>query len=134
MTTANDDATDRIEGGLEGRLEGRIEGQSLAFWVEATDEDTDLEGPGADTKGLFSRDGDSVLRSVPLGPLRKNLAETVDALQKVFKEVADRDDTLAFAEAQLSFQVTASGSIQLIGTGQVQGTRGLTLTFKRPTA
>ncbi|MEU5686614.1 hypothetical protein DEJ48_21750 [Streptomyces venezuelae] len=122
MTTANDDATDRIEG------------QSLTFWVEATDEDTDLEGPGADTKGLFSRDGDSVLRSVPLGPLRKNLAETVDALQKVFKEVADRDDTLAFAEAQLSFQVTASGSIQLIGTGQVQGTRGLTLTFKRPTA
>ncbi|MGW6529862.1 Pepco domain-containing protein [Streptomyces venezuelae] len=122
MTTANDDTTDRIEG------------QSLTFWVEATDEDTDLEGPGADTKGLFSRDGDSVLRSVPLGPLRKNLAETVDALQKVFKEVADRDDTLAFAEAQLSFQVTASGSIQLIGTGQVQGTRGLTLTFKRPTA
>ncbi|QES42305.1 hypothetical protein DEJ49_16060 [Streptomyces venezuelae] len=126
MTTANDDATDRIE--------ARIEGRSLAFWVEATDEDTDLEGPGADSKGLFSRDGDAVLRSVPLGPLRKNLAETVDALQQVFKEVADRDDTLAFAEAQLSFQVTASGSIQLIGTGQVQGTRGLTLTFKRPTA
>ncbi|WP_055569634.1 Pepco domain-containing protein [Streptomyces atriruber] len=120
MTTANDDATDRIEG------------QSLAFWVEATDEDTDL-GPGSDSKGLFSRDGESVLRSVPLGPLRKNLAETVEALQQVFKEVADRDDTLAFAEAQLSFQVTASGSIQLIGSGQVQGTRGLTLTFKRPT-
>ncbi|WP_306338008.1 hypothetical protein [Streptomyces sp. KL118A] len=124
MTTANDDATVRIEG------------QSLAFWVEATDEDTDL-GPGSDSnsdsKGLFSRDGDSVLRSVPLGPLRKNLAETVEALQQVFKEVADRDDTLAFAEAQLSFQVTASGSIQLIGSGQVQGTRGLTLTFKRPT-
>ncbi|MEU5898038.1 MULTISPECIES: hypothetical protein [Streptomyces] len=130
MTTANDDATDRIE----ARTEGRIEGRSLAFWVEATAEDTDLEGPGADSKGLFSRDGDAVLRSVPLGPLRKNLAETVDALQQVFKEVADRDDTLAFAEAQLSFQVTASGSIQLIGTGQVQGTRGLTLTFKRPTA
>ncbi|MFI7318928.1 hypothetical protein [Streptomyces venezuelae] len=122
MTTANDDATDRIEG------------QSLTFWVEATDEDTDLDAPGADSKGLFSRDGEAVLRSVPLGPLRKNLAETVDALQQVFKEVADRDDTLAFAEAQLSFQVTASGSIQLIGTGQVQGTRGLTLTFKRPTA
>ncbi|WP_409237797.1 hypothetical protein [Streptomyces sp. PA5.6] len=130
MTTANDDATDRIE----ARVEGRLEGRSLAFWVEATDEDTDIEGPGADSKGLFSRDGDAVLRSVPLGPLRKNLAETVDALQQVFKEVADRDDTLAFAEAQLSFQVTASGSIQLIGTGQVQGTRGLTLTFKRPTA
>ncbi|MEV7190813.1 hypothetical protein AB0N81_03260 [Streptomyces sp. NPDC093510] len=107
----------------------KIEGQSLAFWVEATDEDD----PGSDSKGLFGRDGEAVLRPVPLGPLRKNLAATVDALQQVFKEVADRDDTLAFAEAQLSFQVTASGSIQLIGTGQVQGTRGLTLTFKRPT-
>ncbi|MGW5868740.1 Pepco domain-containing protein [Streptomyces sp. NPDC055239] len=125
MTTANDDATDRIEG------------QSLAFWVEATDEDDNLigtdGGPGGDSKGLFNRDGDAVLRAVPLGPLRKNLADTVDALQQLFKEVAERDDTLAFAEAQLSFQVTASGSIQLIGTGQVQGTRGLTLTFKRPT-
>ncbi|MEU8957323.1 hypothetical protein AB0C93_23810 [Streptomyces sp. NPDC048518] len=122
------------ENGAAEQIEGRVEGQSLAFWVEATDEDTDLGGPGADSKGLFSRDGDSVLRSVPLGPLRKNLAETVDALQQVFKDVADRDNTLAFAEAQLSFQVTASGSIQLIGTGQVQGTRGLTLTFKRPSA
>ncbi|MFE6159896.1 hypothetical protein ACFQ7F_13405 [Streptomyces sp. NPDC056486] len=125
MTTANDDATDRIEG------------QSLAFWVEATDEDDNLigadGGPGGDSKGLFNRDGDAVLRAVPLGPLRKNLADTVDALQQLFKKVAERDDTLAFAEAQLSFQVTASGSIQLIGTGQVQGTRGLTLTFKRPT-
>ncbi|MFF3643879.1 hypothetical protein [Streptomyces sp. NPDC002564] len=114
------------------RLGAGVEGQSLAFWVEATDEDYGT-GPGGDSKSLFNRDGEAVLRSVPLGPLRKNLAETVDALQQVFKEVADRDDTLAFAEAQLSFQVTASGSIQLIGTGQVQGTRGLTLTFKRPT-
>ncbi|MEU6123398.1 hypothetical protein [Streptomyces sp. NPDC047123] len=115
------------------RLGASVEGQSLAFWVEATDEDY-ATGAGGDSKGLFTRDGEAVLRSVPLGPLRKNLAETVDALQQVFKEVADRDDTLAFAEAQLSFQVTASGSIQLIGTGQVQGTRGLTLTFKRPSS
>ncbi|MER5771462.1 hypothetical protein, partial [Streptomyces sp. NPDC001985] len=102
--------------------------ETLPFWVEATDQDLEEAAQGGDTMGLFSRDNDAVLRSVPLGPLRKNLADTVDALQKVFEEVAARGGALPLAEAQLSFQVTASGSIQLIGSGQVQGTRGLTLT------
>ncbi|MGW2519992.1 Pepco domain-containing protein [Streptomyces sp. NPDC001617] len=102
---------------------------SLPFWVSVTTEDaTD------DSMGLFGRQGDSepVLRSVPLGPLRKNLAETVDALQQLFADAEARGGTLPLAEAQLTFQVTAAGGIQLIGTGQIQGTRGLTLTFRRP--
>ncbi|MBI0295976.1 hypothetical protein JBE04_16245 [Streptomyces sp. PRKS01-29] len=53
-------------------------------------------------------------------------------IEQVFADVAERGGTLPLAEAQLSFQVTASGGVQLIGTGQIQGTRGLTLTFKRP--
>lgn len=107
--------------------------RTLDFWVTATQEDIELAAQSSDSMGsLFSRDGDAVLRSVPLGPLRKNLAETVDALQRVFQDVADRGGPLPLAEAQLSFQVTAGGGIQLIGTGQMQGTRGLTLTFKRP--
>jgi hypothetical protein len=100
--------------------------------VTATEEDIELAAQGGDTMGLFSRDGDAVLRSVPLGPLRRNLADTVDALQRVFQEVADRRGPLELAEAQLSFQVTASGGVQLLGGGQVQGARSLTLTFKRP--
>lgn len=107
-------------------------GRSLPFWVTATEEDIELAAQGGDTMGLFSRDGDAVLRSVPLGPLRRNLADTVDALQRVFQEVADRRGPLELAEAQLSFQVTASGGVQLLGGGQVQGARSLTLTFKRP--
>ncbi|SHM30715.1 Pepco domain-containing protein [Actinacidiphila paucisporea] len=99
------------------------ETETLPFWVEADDEDPD-------SMGLLG--GDPVLRAVPLGPLRRNLAATVDALQEVFRDVAARNGTLPLAEAQLSFQVTASGGVQLIGTGQVQGTRGLTLTFRRP--
>ncbi|UWE07911.1 Pepco domain-containing protein [Actinacidiphila bryophytorum] len=97
--------------------------ETLPFWVEAEDE-------AGDAMGLLG--GDPVLRAVPLGPLRRNLAATVDALQEVFKDVAARGGTLPLAEAQLSFQVTASGGVQLIGTGQVQGTRGLTLTFRLP--
>ncbi|GGY88672.1 Pepco domain-containing protein [Streptomyces poonensis] len=83
-----------------------------------------------DSMGLFSRRGDVALRDVPLGPLRKNLAEVVDALQEVFSEVAARDGVLSLKEAQLSFQVTAGGGVQLIGTTQIQGTRAVTLVFK----
>ncbi|MDN0194164.1 hypothetical protein [Streptomyces sp. S.PNR 29] len=100
---------------------------SLPFWVTVTEEGDD------DSMGLFgSGNGEPALRSVPLGPLRKNLAETVDALQQLFADASAHGGTLPLAEAQLSFQVTASGGIQLIGTGQMQGTRGLTLVFKRP--
>ncbi|AGP61315.1 Pepco domain-containing protein [Streptomyces rapamycinicus] len=114
--------------GAEDRL-ARLDERTLPFWVEATDEDDHAD---YDSMGLFNRSGDAVLRSVPLGPLRQNLAEAVDALQEVFADVANCGGTLPLAEAQLSFQVTATGGVQFIGTGQVQGTRGLTLTFKRP--
>ncbi|MGW6457983.1 Pepco domain-containing protein [Streptomyces sp. NPDC055078] len=103
---------------------------TLPFWVEATE--ADLEARRDDTMGLFSRDGETVLRSVPLGPLRRNLADTVDALQTVFEEIAARGGVLPLAEAQLSFQVTAAGSVQLIGSGQLQSARSLTLTFRHP--
>ncbi|MFI0718737.1 hypothetical protein [Streptomyces sp. NPDC021224] len=106
-----------------GEAEAAVgDGATLPFWVEPED--------GEDTMGLLG--GNPELRAVPLGPLRRNLAATVDALQQVFADVAARGGTLPLAEAQLSFQVTASGGVQLIGTGQVSGSRALTLTFRRP--
>ena len=102
--------------------------QTLLFWVSPDDADGSVPD---DTMGIFSNDSAAVLRSVPLGPLRKNLTETVDTLQQIFADVAERGGALPLAEAQLSFQVTASGGVQLIGTGQIQSGRGLTLTFKR---
>ncbi|WP_428953963.1 Pepco domain-containing protein [Streptomyces sp. cg35] len=113
-------------------IEGIVEEQTLPFWVSVTDDDDDAAGPVSDSMGLLSRDHDAALRAIPLGPLRKNLTDVVDKLQEVFKEVAEHSTTLPLAEAQLSFQVSKSGSVQLIGTGQVQATRGLTLTFKIP--
>ncbi|KUN03915.1 hypothetical protein AQI95_20945 [Streptomyces yokosukanensis] len=102
--------------------------ETLPFWVTLEEDDSRAD----DTMGVFGRDPEAVLRSVPLGPLRKNLTETVDALQQIFADVAARGGALPLAEAQLSFQVTASGGVQLLGTGQIQNGRGLTLTFKRP--
>ncbi|MFE1318604.1 hypothetical protein [Kitasatospora phosalacinea] len=98
---------------------------SLEFWV--TDEDEE----DGDTMGVFGRDREAVLRRVPLGPLRKNLTETVDALQTLFEQVAERGGPLPLKEVQLSFQVSASGGVQLVGSSQVQGTRGITFVFGR---
>lgn len=122
----SEQAMDRVGG-------ASVDGQTLPFWVTATEEDIALAAQENDSMGsLFSRDGDAVLRAVPLGPLRKNLADAVDALQQIFQDVADRGGPLPLAEAQLSFQVTASGGIQFVGSGQMQNSRSLTLTFKRP--
>lgn len=132
----SEQAMDRFGGAEEAAAgaaaEATVDGLTLPFWVSVTQDDVAAAEQSADTMGLFSGDGEAVLRAVPLGPLRKNLGDTIDALQRVFQEVADKGGALPLAEAQLSFQVTASGGVQLIGTGQIQGTRGLTLTFKRP--
>ncbi|MEV0491163.1 Pepco domain-containing protein [Streptomyces atratus] len=103
------------------------QGPTLPVWVAVDDLDELLE----DSKGVFGRSGDAVLRQVPLGPLRNNLTKFVDDLQQVFADVAARGGTLPLKEAQLSFQVTATGGVQLIGTGQVQGTRAITLVFRQ---
>ncbi|MFF3247743.1 hypothetical protein ACFYWY_29390 [Streptomyces sp. NPDC002870] len=88
-------------------------------------------GEPGDSMGLFGDGGDAALRNVPLGPLRKNLAEAVDALQQLFTDVAARGGPLPLREAHLSFQVTAAGGVQFIGTAQMQSSRGIVLVFKQ---
>jgi len=104
---------------------------ALPFWVSYDDQDDPHEDAG-DAMGLFGgRDAEVRLRNVPLGPLRKNLADAVDALQQVFTEAAARGGPLPLREAQLSFQVTASGGVQFVGSAQVQRGHGITLVFKQ---
>lgn len=100
---------------------------TLPFWVSY---DGQGEEPG-DSMGLFGDSGEAALRNVPLGPLRKNLADAVDALQQLFTDVAARGGPLPLREAHLSFQVTAGGGVQFIGTAQMQSSRGIVLVFKQ---
>ncbi|WP_353944183.1 hypothetical protein ABII15_22895 [Streptomyces sp. HUAS MG91] len=106
----------------------------LPFWVshdDRADSDREFDDDG-DTMGLFRDDDPDVrLRNVPLGPLRKNLAAAVDALQEVFAEAAARGGPLPLREAHLSFSVTASGGVQFIGSAQIQRGHGITLVFKQ---
>lgn len=100
---------------------------ALPFWVSS---DAQLDDE-SDSMGLFGGgDGQVRLKNVPLGPLRKNLGEAVDALQQVFAEAAARGGALPLREAHLSFQVTANGGVQFIGSAQVQRSHGIVLVFK----
>lgn len=104
---------------------------ALPFWVSYDDHPED-DGDPSDSMGLFGGgDSEARLRNVPLGPLRKNLAEAVDALQQVFTEAAARGGPLPLREAHLSFQVTASGGVQFVGTAQAQRSHGIMLVFKQ---
>ncbi|MGW0845552.1 Pepco domain-containing protein [Streptomyces sp. NPDC002787] len=101
---------------------------ALPFWVSYDDQLED----GDDSMGLFGGgSAETRLRQVPLGPLRRNLAEAVEALQQVFAEAAAQGGTLPLREAHLSFQVTASGGVQFIGTAQAQRSHGIVLVFKQ---
>ncbi|MEU7086934.1 Pepco domain-containing protein [Streptomyces achromogenes] len=101
---------------------------SLPFWVTYDEQDDTQD----DSMGLFgSAEGDARLRHIPLGPLRRNLSEAVQALQQLFADAAAHDGPLPLREAHLSFQVTAGGGVQFIGTTQLQGSRGITLVFRQ---
>ncbi len=116
--------TDSVLGGLMSTSDSHLGETTLPVWVS-------IDEQSNDSMAILGGRGEPVLRQVPLGPLRKNLADTVDALQQLFTDVAARGGPLPLKEAQLCFQVTASGGVQLIGTAQMQGTRSIILVFKQ---
>ncbi|MFC8717558.1 hypothetical protein [Kitasatospora sp. NPDC057198] len=103
---------------------GGAASETLLFWVNESDAAAE-----DDSMALFGRGSEPALRRVPLGALRTNLAETVDALQDLFGRIADRGGPMPLKQAQVTFQVSASGGIQLVGSSQVQGTHGITFVF-----
>jgi hypothetical protein len=106
---------------------GGLAEPTVDFWVSLDEEGEN----SSDSMGMFSRNGEAVLRSIPLGPLRKNLTEAVDALQGLFADITARGGTLPLREVQLSFQVSASGGVQFVGTSQMQSGRSIVLIFRQ---
>ncbi|MFF1794526.1 hypothetical protein ACFVXQ_09915, partial [Kitasatospora sp. NPDC058263] len=83
-------------------------------------------------KGIFGRGGgaEGSVRSIPVAVLRENLQRTVDGLQAVLGELRVPDGGMLLKQAQVSFEVTASGGITLVGTSaQVAAKGAITLTF-----
>ncbi|WP_225438540.1 hypothetical protein [Candidatus Frankia nodulisporulans] len=97
-------------------------------------EDEDgMPEPSGD-KGLFGRrdgDGDGPsIRHIPVTVLRENLRQITAGLRDLFDDIAAQPGGLPLREAQVTFEVTASGGIALVGTSaQVAGRGAITLTF-----
>lgn len=88
------------------------------------------DGADSDTMGLFRRgEAELAVRHVPLAALRENLKNTMALLGGLIEEAIATGGTLPLREVQLSFEVSASGGINLVGTAQVGGKGAITLTF-----
>ena len=106
-------------GGVEHALE-----PSLPFIVT-------LDGEGAEDTMSFFRRGEAELavRHVPLAALRENLKRTMALLGGLIDEATAVGGALPRRQIQLSFEVSANGGINLVGTAQVGGKGAITLTF-----
>ena len=81
-------------------------------------------------KGVFGRGkSEPKVRNIPIDVLRENLAKTVGSLRVMFDDIATGDGKLPLKTAQITFEVTATGGITLVGTAQVSGKGAITLTF-----
>ncbi|WP_239341397.1 hypothetical protein [Frankia sp. CiP3] len=99
---------------------------TLPFLVADDEEDV-----GGGDKGIFRRrGGETSVRNIPVAVLRESLRHVVDGLRGVFDEIAEAGGRLPLKEAQISFEVTASGGVTVIGaSSQVGATGAITLTF-----
>ncbi|MEU6977367.1 MULTISPECIES: hypothetical protein [unclassified Streptomyces] len=113
---------------------------TLPFLVSIDDRDTAPEPAGAGDKGIFGRrggheerDGDggrTGVRDIPVSVLRDNLQRAVNSLQDVLGTLDVPENGMPLRQAQVSFEVTASGGIAFVGTSaQVAAKGAITLTF-----
>lgn len=90
------------------------------------------QGSADDTKGLFRRADESVVKAIPLDRLQDEL----DRLRCGIGELIDggreaENQEFHLKEISAQVEITASGGINLIGTATVGATAAMTLTFAR---
>jgi hypothetical protein len=98
-------------------------------FIVAVDEEIDDQG----TMGIFRRrSGDVELRAVPVPThrLREGLVRACGTLVSVLEDVQSATTGMKLREAQVHFEVSASGGVQFVGTAEIQGTGGITLVFR----
>jgi DUF1365 family protein len=96
--------------------------------VVAVDDDS-----GTGTKSIFrQRERDLTVEEISAATIGRNLQACLDALRDVFSGLGDLHDGLPLKEAQVAFEIGASGRVSVFGTGaEVSGTGSITLTFGR---
>ncbi|MER6994587.1 hypothetical protein [Streptomyces sp. NPDC000410] len=99
---------------------------TLEIIVDADELD---EEPGTRTKGLRRTGRDVAAVPVPTEQVAANVESAVAALRGIFDRVARTDSAFPLREVQVSFEISAKGGFQLIGTSEVQGKGAVTLVF-----
>jgi hypothetical protein len=90
----------------------------------------DGEGADGETMSLFRRgEAELAVRHVPVAALRENLKRTMAMLGGLIEDAMATGGSLPLRQVQLSFEVSANGGINLVGTAQVGGKGAITLTF-----
>lgn len=72
-----------------------------------------------------------VCRDLPIDTLQTNLAEFIDKLEVSLKNVQSTISDYSLDEIEVSIEVSAAGSISLVGSIEAGATGGITLKFKR---
>jgi hypothetical protein len=105
------------------------EDATIGFLVAVTEEESATEG----TKGIFSRgEREIAYTEISVNTLRVNMETTLNGLRQTFDGLDPLGSKFPLKEVQVSFEVSASGKVNLLGTGaEVAGTGGITLTFGR---
>jgi hypothetical protein len=103
-------------------------GATLNFLVAADEDES-----GGGTKGIFSRgDRDVALREISVQTVQRNLESTIAKLRQAFSGLQGAGGDLPLKSVEVSFEISASGTITILGTGvETSGTGGITLTFER---
>src|SRR6266700_3811534 len=114
-----------------GGVMGESVGETLDFIVTVSEEEV---ADGTGSMGIFRRDsGAGEIRAVPVPVhrFRESLIRACGTLVGVLEEVGKQTtDGMKLREAQVHFEVSASGGVQFVGTAEVKGTGGITLVFR----
>jgi len=100
-----------------------------SIWIVGYAEEED-KGDGAD-RALWSRK--KVERElVSTEVLRERVEHFIDQMRGVLANVPEHADRFRIEEIELTLEISAKGSVNLLGTGgEVGGTGGITVSFKR---
>lgn len=72
-----------------------------------------------------------VCKDLPVDTLQKNLAEFIDRLGASLESIQSRISNYDLDEIEINIEVSATGSISLVGSVEAGATGGITLKFKR---
>ncbi|MEO0455854.1 MAG: hypothetical protein AAF152_04625 [Cyanobacteria bacterium P01_A01_bin.114] len=97
--------------------------ENIPFLVTQPDEEVD-----GDVKGIFSSDGDIVVRDIPVEKLRENLNNVCQGMAEALRDIKKVGD-FKLKEVEIQVEVSAEGGVELIGTAKLGGKGAITLTF-----